>query len=452
MTSRPATPISEGAAGRGAGGPPTRARHVVMAFMVVLAVITYVDRVCISQAAGQIRADLGLSDTQMGWVFSAFTITYALFEIPAGWMGDRFGPRSVLMKVVVLWSVFTAATGAAWNYVSLLVCRALFGVGEAGCFPNVTKIFTIWLPKRDRSSAQGTLWLSARWGGAFTPLLVAWVFGLTSWRAGFALFGLLGVVWAICFFRWFRDRPAAHPGVNAAELALLDGAEANAPGHGPMPWRALLSSRTVWLLWLQYFCMSWGWYFYITWLPTYLREARGLSLGTGALFAGLPLFFGGIGCFAGGWTARWLAARWRNVGLARRVVACSGLGAAGALLILATRISNPALAIMALALASFCNDLAMAPDWSACMDVGGRLAGALSGSMNMMGNLGGAAGPVVVGYILDSTRIAGETAPSLAGWNLVFLVAAGFYGVGAAAWLFIDSTTPIAGAEATDCV
>ena len=143
---------------------PTRARHVALGFIVVLAIITYVDRVCISQAAPDIRRDLGLNEKQMGWVFSAFTLTYALFEIPAGWAGDRFGPRSVLMKVVLMWSFFTAATGWVWNYVSLLVCRALFGVGEAGCFPNATKIFTIWLPSSERVRAQGILWLSGALG------------------------------------------------------------------------------------------------------------------------------------------------------------------------------------------------------------------------------------------------------------------------------------------------
>ncbi len=425
---------------------PTRARHVVVAFVILLAIITYIDRVAISQAAGQIRTDLKLSDSQMGWVFSAFTIMYALFEIPGGWMGDRYGPRKVLMKVVVLWSVFTAATGWAWNFASMVVCRALFGVGEAGCFPNITKIFTIWMPRRERSNAQGMLWLSARWGGAFTPVLVAWILSLTSWRTAFVLFGLLGLVWAFFFYRWFRDRPAEHPGVNQAELALLDDAEVNAPAHAAMPWKALLSNRTVWLLWLQYFCLSWGWYFYITWLPTYLRDARGLSIGTGAWVAGLPLFFGGVGCFAGGWVARYLSEKWRNVGRARRVVACTGLLGAGVLLMIAARASDPILAIGSLALASFSNDLAMAPDWSACMDVGGRFAGALSGSMNMVGNFGGAAGAIVVGYILDVTRAGG--APSLDGWNLVFMMSGGLYGVGALAWCFIDPTTPVAGSSA----
>ena len=358
-------------------------------------------------------------------------------------MGDRFGPRSVLMKVVVMWSVFTAATGAAWNFGSMLVFRILFGVGEAGCFPNVTKIFTIWLPTNERVRAQGILWLSARWGGAFTPLLAAWVLGSVGWRWAFALFGSIGIVWAVLFYVWFRDKPSEHAGVNAAELALLDGAEKNAPSHESVPWGKLVRSPTVWLLWLQYFCMSWGWYFYITWLPTYLREARGISLAKSALLAGLPLFFGGIGCFVGGWAAKRLAEKFQNVARARRLVACTGFFAAGTMLMVATRISDPILAILAIGLASFANDLAMAPDWGACMDVGGRLAGSLSGSMNMMGNLGAAVGAFAVGLILNSTKLDASTPPTMAGWITVFVVAAAIYMVGGIAWLFIDPVTPL---------
>src|SRR5947209_6607052 len=302
---------------------PSHARYGVFAFAITLAIITYIDRVCISQAAPNIRGDLKLSEDQMGWVFFAFGIAYALFEIPGGWAGDRFGPRSVLMKVVVLWSIFTAATGWAWNYASMLVCRFIFGIGEAGCFPNLTKIFTIWMPSSERVRAQGLLWLSARWGGAFTPLLVAFVLSKVNWHWAFTLFGLIGVVWAVIFYRWFRDRPSEHPSVNAGELAILDGAEANAPSHAAIPWGRLMRSGTVWLLWLQYFCMSYGWYFYITWLPTYLRDARHVSLEKSALLAGMPLFFGGVGCFVGGWVARWLARDTGDARRARRLVACT---------------------------------------------------------------------------------------------------------------------------------
>src|SRR5688500_8071935 len=189
--------------------------------------------------------------------------------------------------------------------------------------------------------------------------------------------------------------------------------------------------------------MSCGWFFYITWLPAYLRDARGVSLEKSAVLAGLPLFFGGIGCFIGGWVAKRLAERWTSVARARRIVACTGLFMAGALLVIATRINDPVFAMVALGLASFSNDLAMAPDWAACMDVGGRLAGSLSGSMNMMGNFGGAVGPVVVGYILTSTKVTPDAPPTAQGWTLAFLVAAAIYIVGGIAWLFIDPVTPL---------
>ena len=225
------------------------------------------------------QSELGLTKIQMGYAFTAFGWAYALFEIPGGWLGDRIGPRKVLMRVVSMWSVFTVATGWAWNLVVLVFCRFFFGVGEAGCFPNITKAFTHWFPVSERVRAQGVLWLSARWGGAFTPLVVGWMlasggegkFGLgLHYRWVFLIFGALGVFWAVAFYRWFRDHPKDHPAVNAAELAVI-GETAHAGDHA-MPWRRLFASRTVWMLWGQYFFMSYAWYFYITWFPTYLKE------------------------------------------------------------------------------------------------------------------------------------------------------------------------------------
>src|SRR6478672_192156 len=161
---------------------PTRVRYLVIVFAVALAVITYIDRVCISQAAPLMSKEMGFSKDEMARVFSAFTLAYALFEIPSGYLGDRFGARKVLMRIVVWWSFFTAATGWAWNFTSMAVTRLMFGAGEAGCFPNLTKSFTTWLPSRERVRAQGILWMSARWGGAFTPLIVHAVLQLMTWR------------------------------------------------------------------------------------------------------------------------------------------------------------------------------------------------------------------------------------------------------------------------------
>jgi MFS family permease len=414
---------------------PTWVRQRVLVAAVTLAVITYIDRVCISQAAPFIMASLSLSTVQMGWAFSAFTWTYALFEIPGGWLGDRFGPRRVLMRVVLWWSFFTAATGRVWNATSLLVTRALFGAGEAGCFPNLTRAFTIWFPRRERDRAQAILWLSARWGGAFTPILVAYLLDYISWRRAFELFGAIGVLWAIGFYLWYRDDPGTHPAINAAELALLPPPEETARVHGALDSR-LFRSPVVWLLWAQYACLSYGWYFYITWLPTYLRDARGVSLKQGALLAGLPLFFGGIGCLASGLFSTRLA---RAVGVvrARRLLAICGFFGAAAATLEFTTLENATTAMLVLGLASFFNDLAMPPSWGACMDVGGRFSGTVSGGMNMAGNLGGGVSPVVVGYLLART---GHN------WTVAFFVSAIVYLCGGLCWLFIDSRTPLEGA------
>jgi MFS family permease len=414
---------------------PSRTRYWVIVFAVTLAVITYVDRVCISKAAPLIQQDLGLTKQQMGYAFAAFGWAYALFEIPGGWLGDVIGPRKVLMRVVVMWSIFTAATGWVWNLISLTVCRFLFGMGEAGCFPNVAKAFTLWLPKGERVRAQGIMWLSARWGGAFTPLLVAWVLTFVSWRWAFGLFGGIGVVWAVFFYRWFRDNPRENPAVNAGELALLSEAQNNLVPHGKVPWKKLVSCPTVWLLWGQFFAMNYGWYFYITWMPTYLKESfSNLTDMQRTLLLCIPLFFGGLGSIFTGLVsapvARWLGSTART----RRLLGFVGLAGASVMLIVSIQFKNPLLSVLSVGMASFCNDLAMPGAWGSCMDVGGRFAGSLSGSMNMMGNAGGALAPMVVPFVLNHT---GQN------WNANFIMFAVVYFLGALCWLFIDPVTPL---------
>jgi len=412
---------------------PTGVRHMVIVFAVTLGVITYIDRVCISQAAPFITEDLGLTKAQMGWVFAAFAWSYALFEIPGGYLGDWIGPRKVLMRIVIWWSFFTAATGWAWNYISLLVTRFMFGAGEAGCFPNLTKAFTTWLPRSERVRAQGIMWMSARWGGAFTPVLVFWVLQFVSWRRAFEIFGALGVLWAIWFYWWYRDNPRHNKKINEAELALLEGSEQLASGHGDVPWGKLIRSKQAWLLCLQYFCLAYGWYFYITWLPTYLKEGRGLNLAQGAVLSILPLFLGGIGSFFCGLISTPIA-RWTgSVAFTRRLMAIIGFSGATGLLILSTFVKDPVWAMIAMGMASFSNDLVMPGSWAACMDVGGKYAGTLSGAMNMMGNFAGGMSPVVIGYVLQQTDN---------NWDITFYVSAALYFAGSFFWLVLDPVTP----------
>jgi ACS family glucarate transporter-like MFS transporter len=416
------------------------ARHWVLLFAATLSIMTYVTRVCISQGElkGAMMADLGLTEVQMGYAFAAFAWGYALFEIPGGWFGDWLGPRRVLMRIVIWWSFFTMATGWVGGFASLLVTRFMFGAGEAGCFPSLAKVFTAWLPPTERPRAIGVMWLSARWGGALTPLLVVWVISAASWRRAFEIFGAAGLVWAFCFYSWYRDDPREHQAVNASELELLKGSEQNTRGHARVPWGKLLRSRTVWLLWIQYFCFSYGWYFYITWLPTYLEEARGVTLTRGALLSGVPLFFGGIGSMLSGSVAAWLSRHCVNVATTRRTLAYSGyLGAAG-MLVLSIYIRDPFWAMISMGLASFSLDLALPGCWNTCMDVGGRFAGTLSGSMNMMGNLAGGVAPVAVAYILRFTH---------RNWPTTFWISAAIYVLGGLCWRWIDPVTPLEEAE-----
>lgn len=412
---------------------PTHARRWVIVFAVTLAMIQYLDRVFMSQAAPYISADLKLTKEQMGWVFAAFPLAYALFEIPGGYLGDRVGPRRVLLRIVTWWSFFIAAIGWMWSASSLAVTQFLFGAGEAGCFPNLTKAFKRWLPAAERSRAQGILWMTARWGGAAAPMVFFTCLSYMSWRAAFAVLGGVGVIWAVLFFGWYRDNPREHPSVNAAEAALLPEEPAAAGAHFQAPWGKLLRSRTVWCLGGQYAALSYCWYFFVTWFPTYLLQARGFDLRQSKLLLGLPLFLGGIGCFVAGWITphlgRWLG----GVGRARKLLGVAGLAAAAVLLLASTRIANPYVAVAIIALVSFCNDLTMPGSWTTCMDVGGRYVGTLGGTMNMMGNLGGALSPVAIGFIVgESNR-----------WNTVFYVAAAVYGLGAVFWLLLDPVTPL---------
>lgn len=413
---------------------PSKTRNWVIFFAILLSIITYIDRVCISAAEQSMRRDLGFNKEQMGAIFAAFALSYALFEIPSGWLGDWLGPRKVLTRIVLWWSFFTAATAWAWNFASLWWIRFLFGAGEAGCFPNITKAYTTWLPEKERVRAQGITWMSARWGGAFTQPLVGLLLLMIDWRTAFVIFGAVGAVWCWFFWNWFRDDPKEHKDVNEGERALLADASENAAGHGSVPWGKLLASPAVLLLWLQYFCISYGWYFYITWLPTYLKEQRGMDLKKSAILAGLPLFFGGIGCLFSGWLIPKLIGRLGNESKVRRVISAIGCLGAGAMLLLSTNLQDPVWALVAISCASFSNDLCMPAAWGACMSIGGRYAGTLSGSMNMMGNLGGALAPWVIPQILKYTNN---------NWSMTFYVSAAMYAVAFVSWMVLDSNHSI---------
>lgn len=416
------------------GQKPTHARYTVVAFALSLAVLSYIDRVALSQAAPRVQRDLGLTDQQMGYIFAAFGLAYACFEIPGGFLGDWLGPKKVLIRIVLWWSFFTAAIGQMWNFWSLWTAQILFGAGEAGCFPNLTKAFTTWLPPEERVRTQGFMWMLARWGGAFTPILVVKAFGFMTWRTAFLAFGFLGLIWAALFYWWFKDDPSQHKSVNAAELALLRRVKGLAGSHSDVPWGKILRSGTIWLLWGQYFCCSFAWYFFITFQPKYLQEYRHLGEMESAKYGIVPLLFGGLGSLVSGLIAARLAVALGSVRKSRRLISCTGFAGAAICWLAVIHIQDPRLAIIAMGLASFSNDLNMPSAWGTCMDIGGKYAGTISGSMNMMGNLAGFAMPALGGYILQTTH---------RDYNVLLYVMVAFYVVGICLWPFIDPVTPI---------
>jgi ACS family glucarate transporter-like MFS transporter len=430
--------------------PVQRVRGRVLAFVFVLAAITYLDRICISAAAPFIMADLGLSVLEMSAVFSAFTLSYSLFEIPSGWLGDVKGPRRVLTRIVLWWSAFTMLTGAAQGFRSLVAIRFLFGAGEAGAFPNIARSISTWFPPHERGRANGVLFLGSRLGGMLSAPLALFVIAEWGWRASFVVFGLLGVVWAAAWHAWYRDRPEAHPAITREELIAIqvgrtaDRVTTRNPRNSTdltdptdqtpqTPWRALLGSRNLYAICLMYFAFGYGLYFYFTWLPTFLIKELGFSLLAGGVFAALPFLLAGMADLVGGWLTDRLT---RDYGL--RVGRCY-LGFAAfltcAALVLTSTLPLPPVAkavLLAFALASA--DLALGACWAVPMDIAPNHAGVVTGCMNTLGNLGGFVGPIVVGLALERWQ----------SWTFPFYITAAVYAGGAVAWLFIDPTRALA--------
>ncbi len=396
----------------------------------LLAAVTYLDRVCISVLAPNISHDLGLDKLQMSFVFSAFAIAYAGFEIVTAWWGERIGPRRILTRIVAWWSCFTIATGFAWNYHSLLAIRFLFGAGEAGAWPNAALAYARWTPTRERGRAQGFFFAAAHLSGGLTPLLVAALLPHMSWRAIFAACGTLGFLWATGWYRWFRDEPRDHPAVNAQEVELIE-AERRVATHqhgGRGVWRALASSPNVWFLCLAYFSNSYGSYFVMTWLPTYLSEQRHFQKESLSLFSGLPLLLSVFGDLSGGAITDFMTRRF-GLRIGRSAVSVAGYTVAGAAMFASVFSTTPVLAAILIAVAVAASMFTLSASWAACMDIGGQHTAVLSATMNTTGQLGSIISPVVTGWVVIR----------FANWQAPLVIMGALYLFSALLWLLVDA-------------
>lgn len=412
---------------------PTRARWIVLAFLCGLSSILYMDRICFSKAVTPLQEELGLDKSQLGSIMLAFTIAYGIFEVPIGRWGDRTGARRVLTRIALSWSLFTALTGACFGFWQLVVVRFLFGAGEAGAYPNTARIFSRWFSDAERARAQGLVLACAQVGSIVAMPVAGYLVEWGGWRTMFVTFGTLGVFWAIAFYLWFRDDPAQHKAVNAAERRLIGETRAKPVSrHDPIPWGLVSVNRSIWLLASIMVFGAFYSYFYYSWFPNYLEEARGLTNLQSGWLTALPYVGTTGGTLLGGAIAGWAFRDPDRRDRAVNMVGGLSYLLAAVSLWIAIRCDDPVwlVSIAAISCASFAS---VQPLWWSCaIAVTGRHVGSLFGLMNMAGLLGAGASQLFVGIFADWRKSLGYVGRDQ--WDPIFIVYVVILLAGATCW------------------
>jgi ACS family glucarate transporter-like MFS transporter len=412
-------------------------RHRVLGFLCLLSVITYLDRVAISVAGPRIQESMNLSPEMWGWVVGIFTVSYALFEIPTGRMGDRLGARRVLTRVVLWWSAFTTFTGLTSNYYVLLVTRFCFGAGEAGAYPNIGVSLSRWFPIAERARAFGFVWMFAQLGGAIAPLLIVPIQARFGWRASFYVLGVIGVLWCIAWYRWYRDTPQEKAGVTAAELEEI-GERSYADNHS-LPWAVALRRANLWALFLVVFSYAYGLYFFVSWLHTFLVRARGFSEGD-LLFSVAPPILGAVGNLAGGYVSDALSKMW-GLKWGRRSVGLIGLSCATVFTVATILTTNKGATLLFLGLVYGGITSQQSVLSAVVIDISRKYVGGIFGAVNMFASLGSFFFSVSFGYFITW----------FGSYDRALIPVAIMLALAALAWLRVDATEELI-PEPTDAV
>jgi ACS family glucarate transporter-like MFS transporter len=382
----------------------TNRRYILIVILFFHTVKTYMDRICISAASTAIQNDLGITNQMMGYIFGIFALGYALFQIPSGWFADTFGPKKALAWVVSAWSTFTALTAAAWNGVSILIIRFLFGMGEAGAFPGATRAIYNWVPQKERGLANGLFHSGARLGSAFSLLFMPFLIRLVGWRLTFIINGLIGILWTIIWITWFKNHPREHPGVNDKEREYIEkDLENEIEESQKIPFGIIVTSPNMLLAMIQYMASNITFFIALTWLLPYMVSQWGQAA---EIYAPIPLIVGMFAHWSAGGLITWLHVRGYKIA-SRKIPAIFGffLGIVG--LLLATQVSpvSPLAFILTFSIAVFGVEMTIAPSWTFCMDVGGVKSGAVSGTMNMLGNIGSAVSAIIFPYFVANVTL-----------------------------------------------
>lgn len=393
-------------------------KHFILTMLVILGVVTFLDRINISVAGSAIMRDLDLSAAEWGWVQSAFILSYGLMQIPMGAFGDHHGHRKVLALIVLWWSLFTAFTGLAGGLLTMLAIRFMFGMGEAGSSPCSTGVISRWFEKNEVGKAQGYVWAASRMGGALTPFVVIPVMAWLGWRAAFYLLGTLGIVWAVVWYAYYRDR---QPSAALQESQMIQ-----------IPWRAILHSHQVWIICAMYFFYAFGSWFFFSWFPTFMELGRGFAKSELTYAVAVPFVMSMLGNIMGGYLTDRLSAKY-GLKVGRKALGSTSLAVSAVCMFLAAFIPGKMAVFVFLSLCFGIFDLMLPSAWALCIDLGKQYAGAVSGAMNTAGNIGGFFCGILFGFLVQSSG----------NYNLPLYMIAAMLIISAVLFAFINPTKPI---------
>lgn len=390
--------------------------------LVILGMVTFLDRINISVAGSSIMADLNLSPAEWGWVQSAFILSYGLMQIPMGALGDRFGHRSILALIVLWWSLFTAFTGLAGGLMSLLAIRFMFGIGEAGSSPCSTGVISRWFEKTEVGKAQGYVWAASRMGGALTPFVVIPVMAWVGWRAAFYLLGAVGIVWAVVWYVWYRDRKREN--VESEESTGATERGANVP---KLSWGSMFRNSQFWLICGMYFFYAFGSWFFFSWFPTFMELGRGFEKEELTYAVAVPFLMSMLGNIAGGHLTDKLSHRY-GIKVGRKALGSTSLAVSAVCMFLAAFIPGKMAVFVFLSLCFGIFDLMLPSAWALCIDLGKEHAGTVSGAMNTAGNIGGFCCGILFGELVEQSG----------NYNLPLYLIAGMLLISALLFAFIN--------------
>ena len=411
-------------------------RYRILVFLFFLTFITYLDRVCISLVGVRIKSAFNLGNEQFGWVLGAFALAYALFEIPTGILGDRIGQRKVFIRIVLWWSLFTALTGATTGLFTLMITRFLFGVGEAGAFPNSSGVIARWFPFAETGRSMSALLVGLNVGAAVAPLIVVPIAAAYGWRAPFFVNGLIGLVWVLVCFLWFRNHPSEMKNISAKEKIFIENNRRFTNHTQPFPWKTVIKNRSMLALVASYFCSQWGLYFLIAWLPVYLQQGRHFSENEMKTTTSYLFIVGIIGGLLAGFFIDWLAKK-KGLKFSRRFIGAMSLGMLGLMFVTTAATSSNTIAAGCLMIGYFFYPVFSINALSVCIDIGRSKACTVTGIMNFAGQMGAFFLAIMFGKIADVTH----------SYNVPLFVVAGVLCAGSLLSLAVDPTKQIAAEE-----